>query len=178
MNRFQIVQWVFVIAVFVMVFITVWKTLRETSSFQNAIAAVLAFCVSVLCAAGIVQFIELPGSGFHDEASRVDPRNPLYYILLPYVALAVAVLMAQLLVLTGKILPETKSKPRATQTKTAMKTKTGKRRGRPRKKRPEEGLRENPAVNTEGGGEARPGSSCDERGLTEDEHENGVAELA
>lgn len=52
--------------------------------------------------------------------------------------IAVAVLMAQLLVLTGKILPEIKAKPRATRNKTAAKTKTGKRRGRPRKERPKE----------------------------------------
>ena len=110
MNSFQIMQWVFVVAVFVIVFITVLRILMEASSFRKEATVVLAFCVSVLCIVGVAQVIELPGPGTNSEAPTIAPQNPQYYVLLPFVALTVAVLMAQLLVLTGKILPGGKAK--------------------------------------------------------------------
>ncbi len=126
----------FGVAVFVIVLTTVHKTLQKTL-FQGRTAILMALAVSVLCIVGMYQFLGAPG----DPSSGADTGNKtnvtLNYILLPYVALAVAILLSQLLLFASKILPGDKAEAttKPTEPKLAKPKSTA---GSPKKEKPVE----------------------------------------
>jgi len=141
----EIVVTVFLAAVFVLVYLTVWKTLRDHASFGKSNTAVLAFCVSVLCVLGVAQFIAWPGHSSNDGPVAERPVDLLHWILIPFACLAISVLLAQLLTLTTTMMPDAKAKSSAKKGKARASTKTGKPRGRPRKQQPKGETPPNPA---------------------------------
>jgi len=121
-------------AIFVILFVTMLKILRQVSFFQGKTAVVMALCVSVLCIVGLSQFLAIPGVtgteiGIHNEAG-----SPISHLLLPYVALAVAVavMLSQVLLFASKDLPVERPE---TSTKEAGRGRT-KPRGRPKNDSP------------------------------------------
>lgn len=99
---------VFGAAVFVIVLTTVHRTLQKTL-FQGRTAILMALAVSALCIVGMYQLLGIPGGSSRDPQTGNQTNVTLNYILLPYVALAVAILLSQLLVFASKILPREKS---------------------------------------------------------------------
>ena len=120
----------FGVAVFVIVLTTVYKTLQKTL-FQGKTAIVMALAVSVLCIVGMYQFLGTPGDSSSGPEAGNKPNVTLNYILLPYVALAVAILLSQLLLFASKILPG--EKPEAIAKPTEPKLAKPKSPGRPKK---------------------------------------------
>jgi len=90
-------------AVFVIVLTTVHRTLQKTL-FQGRTAILMALAVSVLCIVGIYQFLGTSGDSSSGPETGNKTNVTLNYILLPYVALAVAILLSQLLLFAGKML--------------------------------------------------------------------------
>ena len=119
-------------AVFVIVLTTVHRTLQKTL-FKGRTAILMALAVSALCIVGMYQF--LGGSVGASSSSNVENKThvTLNYILLPYVALAVAILLSQLLLFASKILPgdESEAIAKPIEPKLAKPKSTA---GRPKKK--------------------------------------------
>ncbi len=91
-------------AVFVIVLATVHRTLRKTL-FQGKTAIFMSLAVSALCIVGMYQLLGAPGDSSSGPETGDKTNVTLNYILLPYVALAVAILLSQLLLFVSKILP-------------------------------------------------------------------------
>jgi len=134
---------VFGVAVFVIVFTTVHHTLQKTL-FQGRTAILMALAVSALCIVGMYQFLGISGDSSDGTETRNMTNVTLNYILLPYVALAVAILLSQLLLFASKILPHEKSEVIAKGTGShTQKSKTvvaKSKPGRPKKEEPERPL--------------------------------------
>ena len=124
----------FGVAVFVIVLTTVHRTLQKTL-FQGRTAIVMALAVSVLCIVGMCQFLGTPGDSSSGPETGNKTNVTLNYILLPYVALAVAILLSQLLLFASKILPGDKAEAIAKPTEPKL-TKPKSAAGRPKKKEP------------------------------------------
>ena len=120
----------FGVAVFVIVLTTVHKTLQKTL-FQGRTTIVMALAVSVLCIVGMYQFLGTPGDSSSGPETGNKTNVTLNYILLPYVALAVAILLSQLLLFASKILPG--EKPEAIAKSTKPKLAKPKSPGKPKK---------------------------------------------
>jgi len=99
---------VFGAAVFVIVLTTVHRTLQKTL-FQGRTAILMALAVSALCIVGMYQFLGISGASSSGPETANKTNVTLNYILLPYVALAVAILLSQLLLFASMILPHEKS---------------------------------------------------------------------
>lgn len=124
----------FGVAVFVIVFATVNKTLRSTPLFRGKTVTMIALAVSALCIVGMYQFFVVSGDKVSATETEGKTNVPLNYILLPYVALAIAILLSQLLLFAGKILPSEESE--AITKVTEPKLTKPKSPGRPKKEKP------------------------------------------
>lgn len=93
------------VAIFVLLFVTILNTLKEVSFFKGATVWVIASCVSLLSVVALCRFFlpEGQGSELTEKSGRF--RVGLDFILLPYAALAIAILMCLLLVGISKIFP-------------------------------------------------------------------------
>ena len=135
----NIMSAVFGAAVFVIVLTTVHRTLQKL--FQGRTAILMALAVSALCIVGMYQFLGAPGDSSRGPVTGNQTNVTLNYILLPYVALAVAILLSQLLLFASKILPGDESEAIAKDTGSlAQKQKSvvakPKPPGRPKKEKP------------------------------------------
>lgn len=92
-------------AVFVIVYVVVLRTVKKTVLFDGRVSLIIAGAISLLCVVGLTEFLVLPGRarGGTEGESHVDAT--LRYILLPYVALALAILLSQLVVFAGRFMP-------------------------------------------------------------------------
>jgi hypothetical protein len=121
----------FGVAVFTIVLATVYRTLQKTL-FQGKTAILMALAVSALCIVGMYHFLEIPGDSPNSQETGNKTNITLSYILLPYVCLAIAILLSQLLLFASKVLSGEKpaaiakpTKPWLVKPKTAV--------GRPKK---------------------------------------------
>lgn len=99
---------VFGAAVFVTVLATVYRTLQKTL-FQGRTAILMALAVSALCIVGMYQFLGMPSDSSVGPETGNQTNVILNYLLLPYVARTVAILLSQLLLFASKILPQEES---------------------------------------------------------------------
>jgi hypothetical protein len=90
------------VLVFVILFAIILRTLRQIPLFGRNNVVVLALCVTLLCMLGLHQvFVQPAGT----EAARADDAHrSLDFLLLPYTAMALAMLLALCLLLLHKVL--------------------------------------------------------------------------
>ena len=83
-------------AIWVIIFLTIWKVLKQTL-FKGNTAVIVALCVSLLSVISLSQLIA--GGGGIQEVNNNEDRTGgiLEFILIPYAALAVAILLLLLL---------------------------------------------------------------------------------
>jgi|GEM_PF-1469906 len=95
-------------AIFVVLLISMLKILKAVSFFQGVQSWVMAVSVALLCILGIVILSGTYKSVGSDNEIKVTTN----YLLLGYMALAVAagVILSQLLLLAGRILPDERTK--------------------------------------------------------------------
>ena len=101
--------WLVLVVIFTVLLIVIAKTLRQTAIFSDRMAFVLAICVSLLSVLGIVrQFGDIGTNG--DMIANGDKVRPdsLDFILIPYTAMALAILLVLLLLAIAWII---KAKP-------------------------------------------------------------------
>lgn len=79
--------------IFVLLFVTILNVLKQTSIFRGATAVVVAICVSLLSVIGLSQFFVITEVSCETELNRHRFNFDLDFILLPYVALALSVLL-------------------------------------------------------------------------------------
>lgn len=93
------------VAIFVILFATILRTLKEMSLFTPGTSTVVALAASVLCLMGLHHFL-LSGEGGHKvsgHASEINSQTGIEIILLPYAALAIAILLCLLLLAIARI---------------------------------------------------------------------------
>jgi len=87
--------------IFVVLFVTTLKVLKQMSIFQGTTAVIVAICVSLLSAIGLSRFFVITDATCKTAANRCDIT--LDFILLPYAALALSILLILLLWLISRI---------------------------------------------------------------------------
>ena len=90
-------------AIFVLLFATTLEVLRKMSFFNRASVVVVALCVSLLSVIGLWRFLLPSGGGHASEGKRGGPGTGFDLILLPYAALAIAILIMSLLLFVSRI---------------------------------------------------------------------------
>jgi len=89
-------------AIFVILFVTILKVLKEMSFFQGNTAVIVALCVSLLSIIGLAQ-IEAGGGGFQNINNNEGRAGGIMeFILLPYTVLGVAIILLLLLAFIAK----------------------------------------------------------------------------
>jgi uncharacterized membrane protein len=96
-----------VMAIFVVLFATILRALKEMSLFTLGTSIVVALSVTVLCLIGLHHFLV---SGENDKiasrhAAEIVGQTGIEIILLPYAALAIAILLCLLLLGISIIFP-------------------------------------------------------------------------
>jgi hypothetical protein len=95
-------------AIFIVLLTTMLKILKAVSFFQGVQVWVMAVSVSLLCILGMV----IPSGTYKSVGGDNEIKITANYLLLGYMALAVAVgvILSQLLLLAGRILPGERTK--------------------------------------------------------------------
>lgn len=86
------------IAIFVILVMTIYKVLQEASVFNSTAASVvIAVCVSLLSISGMVRLFK-PGNGIYVASDdSVNENVGLDFLLIPYIALGIAIIVVLLL---------------------------------------------------------------------------------
>ena len=96
--------------IFVLLFVTILNVLKQTSIFRGATAVVIAICVSLLSVIGLSQFFVITEVSCETEVNCHSFNFDLDFILLPYVALALSVLLILLFRFMRRIFRNNKTK--------------------------------------------------------------------
>jgi len=127
---------VFGAAVFVIVLITVHRTLQKTL-FQGRTAILMALAVSALCIVGTYQFLGISGDSFGSSETDNNTNFTLNYFLLPYFVFTVGILSSPLVLFASKLIQHVKSdviaKGTASHTNKPKNTTAKSKPGRPKK---------------------------------------------
>jgi uncharacterized membrane protein len=121
-----------VASIFVILFVTVLKILKAVSFFQGKTTVVMTLSICVLCIIGLS--LAVPTATHNTAAGSRNVDGTLCYLLLPYVAMAVAaaVILSQVLLLASRVSPGERGGSSAE--KSENMAATTKPRGRPKKK--------------------------------------------
>jgi len=93
------------VAIFIVLFATILRALKEMSLFTHGTSVVVALSVSVLCLIGLYYLLVPDGGGraVSGHASEANSQTGIEIILLPYAALAIAILLCLLFLGIGRI---------------------------------------------------------------------------
>lgn len=95
------------VAIFVLLLVVILATLRRADVFPPGVNVTLAICASLLAVIGIMR--TFGGVGGTPEGSGTT--SWLDFILLPYTAIAIAMLFVLLLLLLGRLASRTRKAP-------------------------------------------------------------------
>lgn len=87
--------------IFTILFVIIHKTLKQMSIFQGPAAVIVAICVSLLSVIGLYRFFVIADVACKTTENRHDIT--LDFILLPYTALAFAIILVLLLLFVSRI---------------------------------------------------------------------------
>ena len=87
--------------IFTILFVIIHETLKQMSIFQGPAAVIVAICVSLLSVIGLYRFFIVPNVTCEITANRCEIN--LDFILLPYAALALTVILILFLLFVGRI---------------------------------------------------------------------------
>ena len=89
------------VSIFVILFAIILRTLRQMPFFDGSNPVPIAVCVTLLCILGLHQLFVQPAGT--ETAPADDARRSLDFLLLPYTAMALAMLLALCLLLLDKV---------------------------------------------------------------------------
>ena len=89
------------VAIFTILFVIIHKTLKQISIFQGPAVVIVAICVSLLSVIGLSRFFVITDVACKTTENRHDIT--LNFILLPYTALALAIILVLLLSFVSRI---------------------------------------------------------------------------
>ncbi len=87
--------------IFTIIFVIIHKTLKQMSIFQGSTTVVVAICVSLLSVIGLSRFFVIADVACKTTENRRDIS--LDFILLPYTALALAIILVLLLLFVNRL---------------------------------------------------------------------------
>ena len=87
--------------IFTIIFVIIHKTLKQMSIFQSPTTVLVAICVSLLSVIGLSRFFVITDVACKTTANRHDIT--LDFILLPYTALAFAIILVLILSFVSRI---------------------------------------------------------------------------
>jgi hypothetical protein len=90
-------------AMFVIVFVCIQRAVKEMSFFGDAAGWGVAFCAALLSIVGLVRFFGSPGPVASRGGEPRETGGLLDVVLLPYVALALTILLVLLLLAVGRV---------------------------------------------------------------------------
>ena len=96
---------IILLPLFFIIFTVVWVAVKKWSFFDEPVGFLVAVCVSVLCIIGIFNIgkadshtpVNIAAASLNDAASTQPDKQKINFILLPYAALAVSILLVFLL---------------------------------------------------------------------------------
>jgi len=100
-----------VAAIFVIISIVIYKTLKQMSIFKGFTSAVVSICVSLLSLVGLSRFFVISDVACEASANRRDITFD--FILLPYVAFVIAIILTALFLLASNISKNKREKKRS-----------------------------------------------------------------
>jgi len=80
-------------AIFIIMLVVVRKTIKDMSFFGDTSGWIVAACVAALSVIGLLRFFGTPGQTTHAASEPREGNGALDFILLPYVALVICVLV-------------------------------------------------------------------------------------
>ncbi len=89
------------VAIFTILFVIIHKTLKQMSIFQGPTTVLVTICVSLLSVIGLSRFFVIADVACKTTANRHDIT--LDFTLLPYTALALAIILVLLLSFVNRI---------------------------------------------------------------------------
>ena len=87
--------------IFTLIFVIIHKTLKQMSIFQGPAVVIIAICVSLLSVIGLSRFFVIADVACKTTENRRDIT--LDFILLPYTALALAIILVLLLSFVNRL---------------------------------------------------------------------------
>jgi len=104
-----------VATIFAILFIVIYKILKQISIFKGFTSVVASICVSLLSLIGLSRFFVISDVACETSANRHDITFD--FILLPYSALIIAVILVSLLLFVSKVLKNQRTKKQFTECK-------------------------------------------------------------
>ena len=96
------------IAVFAILFVTIHASLKRSQMFQERSVTVLSACVSLLCVIGMYETFVTPETS--QNISESNGHSGVVFLLVPYAALGIALLVMLLLMLLARLIGGDKAK--------------------------------------------------------------------
>ena len=92
---------IILLPLFFIIFTVVWVSVKKWSLFSEPVGFLVAVCVSVLCIMGLFNIgktdshtpVNIAAASLNDAASTQPDEQKINFILLPYAALAVSILL-------------------------------------------------------------------------------------
>ena len=109
-------------ALFVLLYLVIYKSLKFSSFFRGPTAIVVAVCVSLLSTIGVMRTFTVGGWDINVENNSSKSGDGLDIILIPYTALALSILVVLILLFLSRLFKAKKIERRSKETKHRIKT--------------------------------------------------------
>jgi len=104
-------KWLTILAVFVLLFMVIWNALKSSSIFPEPTCFVIALCVAALCILSVTNYFpqeHVNSQGVaaisEEDASLQEPhQRNFFFILLPYLALMISLLLLLIVTLIAPL---------------------------------------------------------------------------
>lgn len=110
-----------VVSIFVILFLIILNVLQQMSFFKGKTATIVALCISLLCILGLHQYFFVTTEIGEISENSENSGTELNIILLPYAALALAILLLIFLLFAATIFRSDKLKKYFAQTERRIK---------------------------------------------------------
>ena len=94
--------------IWAILFVVILEVLKKASPFSGWTTYVIAVCVSLLSVIGMFRFL----TGGTGHSGDPDKKDPFGFLLLPYAAMGIAMLIVLLLLFLRRMLPTRREEPR------------------------------------------------------------------
>jgi hypothetical protein len=99
-------------AMFAIVLFVARRALKEVPLFGDGGSWVVALCIAALSVLGLLRFLGPQEDGVRVDSTTTAPDGVIDFLLLPYAALAIAIILVSLLLAWGKLRPGENMEPR------------------------------------------------------------------
>jgi len=109
-------------ALFVLLYLVIYKSLKFSSFFRGPTAIVVAVCVSLLSVIGMMRMFTVGGWDINVENNSSKSDDGLDIVLIPYTALALSILAVIILLFLSRLFKGNEIERRSKETKHCIQT--------------------------------------------------------